>query len=314
MNPDQPIREAALRWATLTADPDFGDWDAFTAWLEQDPAHARAYDAVQFAIDEAAAALIEGAPAVPDGAPAPANDNPPMPPAGRRWAWFGTAIAASLVLVVTFLLWPGARGETLYATAPGETRLIALADGSTIALGGGSRIAIAGEGERQARLEAGQALFTIRHDARDPFVLAVGNEKLVDAGTVFDVRMKADGLDLAVSEGAVVVNPAAQALRVDAGRKAVLAAGRYTVSPVDAAEVGEWSRGRITFRDAGPAEVAAELSRATGIAFEASGAGGGVRLSGSIALDQVRADPRALEPILGLRVRQSGAAWILSAR
>ena len=37
--------------------------------------------------------------------------------AGRR-SWFGAAIAASLVLVATFLLWPGARGEALYATAP----------------------------------------------------------------------------------------------------------------------------------------------------------------------------------------------------
>ena len=126
--------------------------------------------------------------------------------------------------------------------------------------------------------------------------------------------MKTEGLDLAVSEGAVVVNPAAQALRVDAGRKAVLAGGRYTVSPVEAAEVGEWSRGRITFREASPAEVAAELARATGIAFEAGSTGGGIRLSGSIALDQVRADPRALEPILGMRVRQDGAVWILSAR
>lgn len=313
MNPDPSIRDEAIRWAARVSDPEFGDWDAFTGWLEADPAHAEAYNAVQCALDEATS-LLEAAPGVPDVASPPANDNPPAPSAGKRWAWFGTAIAASLVLVATFLLWPGARGEALYTTAPGETRLIALSDGSTIALGGGSRIAIAGEGERQARLEAGQALFTIRHDARDPFVLAVGNETLVDAGTVFDVRMNADGLDLAVSEGAVVVNPAAQALRVDAGRKAVLAAGSYTVLPVDPAEVGEWSRGRITFRDAGPAEVAAELSRATGIAFEAGSAGSAVRLSGSIALDQVRADPRSLEPILGMKVRHDGDVWIISAQ
>ena len=313
MNPDPSIREEAIRWAARVSDPEFGDWDDFTAWLEGDPAHAEAYDTVQFALDEAAS-LLEAAPGVPDVASSPANDNPPPPLAGRRWAWIGTAIAASLVLVATFLLWPGARGEADYATAPGETRLIALSDGSTITLGGGSRIAIAGEGKRKARLEAGQALFTIRHDARDPFVLAVGSETLVDAGTVFDVRMNADGLDLAVSEGAVVVNPAAQALRVDAGRKAVLAAGSYTVMPVDPDEVGEWSRGRITFRDAGPAEVAAELSRATGIAFEAGSAGSAVRLSGSIALDQVRADPRSLEPILGMKVRRDGGVWVISAQ
>lgn len=315
MNPDPTIREEAIRWAALTGDPAFGEWDAFMAWLEQDPAHAEAYDAVQSAVSDAADALAAAPAPLPEAAPLAANDNPATGwlLAGRG-RWFGAAIAASLALFVTFLLWPATPGEALYATAPGETRLIALADGSTVELGGGSRIAISGDSKRQARLEAGQALFTIRHDESDPFTLAVGSERLVDAGTVFDVRINPRGLDLAVSEGAVVVNPSAQAIRVDAGRKAVLADGAYTVSAIDPAEVGEWSRGRITFREASPAEVAAELSRATGLAFAAQGAGADVRLTGSITLDQVRSDPRVLEAILGLGVRQDGARWILSAR
>jgi transmembrane sensor len=315
MNPDQRIREEALTWASRVTDPDFAGWEDFTAWLEQDPAHAQAYDAVQFAVNDAVEAL--SAPPAPLPAPDPvaANDNPPA-----RWLvagrgrWFGAAIAASLVLFVTFMLWPATPKEVLYATAPGETRLIALADGSTVELGGASRIAISGKDERQARLDAGQALFTIRHDESNPFTLAVGTQKLVDVGTVFDVRIRPAGLDLAVSEGAVMVNPEKQAITVDAGKKAVLANGAYTLSAIDPAEVGEWSRGRMTLREASPAEVAAELSRATGITFAAEGADAGVRLSGSIALDQVRADPRSLEAILGMKVRRDGARWILSAR
>lgn len=313
MNPDQRIREEALRWAALTADPDFVDWDGFTVWLEQDAAHARAYDEVQFAVDDAAG-LLESAPAVVaahDPASA-ANDNPRGRLFAGRAAWLGGAIAASLVMFVTVLLWSGARGDVIYTTAPGETRLIALTDGSTVELGGGSRIAILGDGGRQARLDAGEALFTIRHDASDPFVLTVGAETLVDAGTVFDVRMNADGLDIAVAEGAVIVNPAVQGLRIDAGKRAVLARGAYTVSAVAPAEVGEWSRGRITFREASPAEVAAELSRATGIAFAADDAASVMRLSGSLSLAQVRENPHSLEAILGMAIRQDGERWILS--
>ncbi len=313
MNPDQRIRDEALDWAARVTDPDFADWEGFTAWLERDPAHARAYDEVQFALDEAAALLGDPPAGAGEPAPAAANDNPPVPLLASRRGWLGAAIAASLVLVATFVLWPGAGGETIYATQPGETQLIALEDGSTVELGGDSRIAILEDGGRQARLEAGQALFTIRHDDNDPFVLAVGAERLVDAGTVFDVRIKADGLDLAVAEGAVIVNPEARALRVDAGEKAVLAQGVYSLSAVDPAEVGEWSRGRITFRAASPAEVAAELTRATGIPFAARDAAGAPGLSGSIALDQVRGDPRSLAPILGLDVRQEGERWILSS-
>ncbi|QDH35739.1 FecR domain-containing protein [Porphyrobacter sp. YT40] len=310
MTPDQTaIRDAALAWAIRTGEPDFADWDGFTAWLEADPAHARAYDAVQATLDEAAA-LVPEAEAAP--VPSAANDNPPGWLEGNR-AWLGGAIAAVLVLATTFLLglWP--QGETLYTTAPGETRLIALGDGSTVDLGGGSRLAV--EGMRAARLEAGQALFTIRHDAANPFVLDAGGTRLVDAGTVFDVRLSGPALDVAVAEGAVIIDPEAQAVRVDAGERAVGGAGgRFDVAPVDIAAVGEWRRGRISFADASLAEIAAELTRATGIAFTSDDRA--TRLSGSIALDSLRADPRALEPLLGVRVQpqDGGDGWVITAR
>lgn len=303
MNPDQPIRAAALDWAMQTRAPDFEGWDSFTAWLEADPAHAAAYDEVQFALDDADAAM--------ELLPQPevaANDNPPGWFASRR-GWLGGAIAAALVLALTSVLWLSPGGQ-LYTTAPGETRLIALDDGSKVELAGGSRLTL--EGERAARLEAGQALFTIRHNAADPFVLTAGDDRLVDAGTVFDVRLAGKTLDLAVAEGAVIVNPKGQNLRVSAGGRAVRdGTGRYSLVKVDPHAVGEWSRGRISFENATLAEIAAELSRATGKSFASPDTA--TRLSGSIALDQVRADPRALEALLGVRVRAADKDWVLEA-
>lgn len=307
MTTDQPIRDAALTWAMATRAPDFADWDGFALWLEADPARAATYDAVQYALEEADAAL-----AVlpePEPAPDPANDNPPGWLAGRR-AWLGGAIAASLVVALTSVLWFAPGGETLYRTAPGETRLIALADGSTVELAGGSTLAL--EGARAARLEQGQALFTIRHDAADPFVLEAGGERLVDAGTVFDVRLAGETLDVAVAEGAVIVDPRGEAIRLDPGERAVRADGRFRLAEVDAAAVGEWRRGRISFDTASLAEIAAELTRATGTRFSSSDTA--TRLSGSIALDAVRADPQALEPLLGVRITRSDDGWVIAAR
>ncbi len=310
MNPEQSIRDEAVGWALRMREPDFADWDGFTAWLEIDPAHSAAYDEVQFALGEADAALE----LLPDAAAEPAyvaaaNDNPPGWFASRR-GWLGGAIAASLVLAITSVLWFSPRGEQLYATAPGETRLIALADGSTVTLAGGSRIAI--EGEREARLEAGQALFTIRHQTANPFVLTAGEDRLVDAGTVFDVRLAGSRVDLTVAEGAVIVNPKGQNLMVTAGGRAVRqAGGRYSLASVDPQAVGEWSRGRISFESASLAEIAAELSRATGRRF--TSADSTTKLSGSIALDEVRTDPRALEALLGVKVRAAGEDWVLEA-
>lgn len=302
---DDMVRDAALGWAMAVQDPDFADWDGFTAWLEADPAHGEAYDAVQFALDQADAALA-GLPE-PAGEPVPANDNPPGWFARNR-TWLGGAVAAALVLAITLVLWFGSQAAT-YTTAPGETRLIALGDGSTVELAGGSTLTV--EGARAARLEAGQALFTIHHDAADPFVLTAGGERLVDAGTVFDVRLAGDTLDLAVSEGAVIVNPADEAIRVDAGERAVRSGGRTRVVAVDPAAVGEWRRGRISFESASLTEIAAELTRATGTRF--TSADTQTRLSGSIATDAVRADPRALGPLLGVAVTREGSGWAIAA-
>jgi transmembrane sensor len=310
MNPDQPISAMAVHWAVRMREPDFDDWDGFIAWLEADPAHAEAYDAVQYALEDADAALASlSEPAPEPESPAAANDNVPDWLSSRR-GWLGGAIAAALVLAFTSVLWLAPGGEALHATAPGETRLIALGDGSTVRLAGGSRIAIAGA--RAARLEEGQALFTIRHDAARPFVLSAGGDRLVDAGTVFDVRLTGEAVDLAVAEGVVIVNPEGQNLRVNAGGRAVRGdGGRYTLGTLDPAAVGEWSRGRISFEDASLAEIATELSRATGRSFASTDTAN--RLSGSIALDQVREDPRSLEALLGVRVRAAGEDWTIEA-
>lgn len=301
MTPDQRQRDRALDWALATRDPDFADWDGLTAWLEADPANAGAYDAVQFTLDEADAALAQ----LP--ARAPANDNSPGWFMQRR-VWLGGAVAAALFVAATFMFAP--KGETLYVTAPGETRLIALDDGSNVEMAGGTRLAVVGT--RAARLEAGQALFAIRHDEADPFVLIAAGDRLVDAGTVFDVRLAGETIDLAVAEGAVIVNPDALALRVDAGERAIRQGGRYRVTDIDDAAVGEWARGRITFEAASLPEIAAELSRATGQRFASTD--NVTRLSGSIATDTVRADPRALEALLGVTVRPAGDGWVIAAQ
>jgi len=307
MTPDQPIRDAALQWAMATRAPDFADWDGFTAWLEADPAHAAAYDAVQVALEDADAVLAAMPEPAPEPAPVAANDNW----LNSRRAWLSGAIAAALVLALTSVLWLAPQRSGLYETAPGETRLIALEDGITVQLAGGSRLTV--EGARAARLDAGQALFTIRHDAADPFVLVAGGERLVDAGTVFDVRLAGEMLDVAVSEGAVIIAPGRGEIRLDAGTRAVRTGGRYRVARVDRQAVGEWSRGRISFENATLAEIAAELTRATGTRFVSENAA--TRLTGSIATDAVRADPRVLGPLLGVEVTPEGdgPGWVIVA-
>lgn len=310
---EDSIRDHAVAWAVRTGDPDFTDWEAFTAWLGEDPAHARAYDEVAADAADAADALAAASPAnddVPDEAPRFASGHRPA-----RRAWLGGAIAASLALLATVGLWqPWSAGFETYVTAPGETRTIALDNGGSIALAGGSRLRLDRDDPRNARLDEGQALFTIHHDEARPFRLAVGDATLVDVGTVFDVRHEAGALRVAVAEGAVQFNPGRQDVRIDPGQVLASDGERYTVAAIAPEQVGEWREGRLTFAAAPLAEVAADLSRATGIRFTAAPGATGRAVSGSILVAPLRRDPRALGPLLDVSVRPAeGGGWTIGA-
>lgn len=306
MSHDQALRDEAAAWAVRTGDPAFDDWQGFTDWLERDPAHARAYDAVVAAVAEAAQVLPPVRLAQ--------NDDEPAQPARRRW--LGGVLSLALVGVVAFGAWQMRGGGHTVETAPGETRVIALEGGGEIALAGGSRVTLDRDDPRVASLERGQALFTIAHDPEAPFRVELGEDVLVDIGTVFDVNRTGAGFTVAVSEGAVVLNPGAENAAVSPGEmlSKEAATGRLARGTIALDQVGEWREGRVTFQDAPLDEVAAELSRATGTTFVASPRAGGRRVSGSIVLDGVRRDPRTLGPLLGVTVAHNGTSWEIGAR
>jgi transmembrane sensor len=303
MQRDDRLAEEAVAWAVRTGDAGFSDWEAFTQWLEESPDHAAAYDRVTAAVAEAAEGL-------PPRAHIPANDDPRIRVSMSR-RWFGGAIAASLAAVIVFGVW---RGDGTYTeeTAPGETRVIALDDGSRIQLAGASVIELDRGDPRFARLEVGRALFTIEHDEGNPFRVRAGEDTLIDLGTVFDVSLDDERLAVAVGEGEVMFNPDKQAVRLAAGDalRSRRGSDAYETSKVAASQVGEWTDGRLTFDNAGLDEVAAELSRATGATFKAPPSSS-ARLSGSILVDPVRRDPRSVASLLGVTVRRDAEAWVI---
>jgi transmembrane sensor len=303
---DNQIREQALAWAVRTGDPEFADWEGFTCWLEENPAHAEVYDRVAVAAADAADDVAS--------IPAGANDEEPAPARVSR-RWFGGAIAASLAAVLAVGVWQASDERYSVETAPGEVRTVALADGGKIALAGGTRLLLEEDDSRFARLEQGQALFTIRHDESDPFRLEVGQDTLVDAGTVFDVRHTASAMTVAVAEGAVIFNPSRQNVRLEPGDILTSAAGsdEYTLGKAPLGQIGEWREGRVTFENASLAEIASELSRATGVAYRADRGAAGQSVSGSILVAPLREDPRALGPLLGVTVRPADDAWVIAA-
>ena len=151
--------------------------------------------------------------------------NPPLPKAKPRPHPVNVlvAICGALVAIAPFvylghaMLGPlafhyapsqprGSWGESVYTTKPGETRAVALVDGSTVTLNGHSRLGVLfGAGSRLAMLDFGEAIFHTVAERR-PFELNAGGRHLLASPSLFDVRViREQAIELTVLEGAVTI-------------------------------------------------------------------------------------------------------------
>lgn len=288
------MREQAVSWAVAVDDPGFADWDGFTAWLEADPAHAEAYDHAVLAAAAADAGLRERAPVI---------RTQPVP-RRRVVQWLGGAVAASLVAVAGVQVFQDRAQPYAVETRAGETRVIALADGSKMALNGGTRVMLDRADARVATLERGEALFTVVHDDSDPFTVHAGGAEIVDLGTVFNVVREPHETRVAVAEGLVAYNPKAENVRLSPGQTLVDADGVVRVARAELADIGGWRSGRLVYDGAPLSAVAADLARATGTRVSVDPAIAARPFTGVIALPADRAGFVAgLGPLLDVEVR-----------
>ncbi|SFR83774.1 FecR family protein [Sphingomonas jatrophae] len=299
------VEQAALDWATRTGDPAFAEWETFAAWLEADPRHAAAYHAISAEVAE----MTEAVAALP--AEPTQREGTPRRPDPRRW--MAGALAASLVATVGIGAWERRAQPYAVETADGTTRTIALADGSSIALNGGTKLVLDRRDTRLARLERGEALFSVRHDAARPFRVDVGQDRLVDIGTVFDVTHAPGVTRVAVGEGAVIFNPEGEKVRLDAGRALRSGADGVVVSDVAAHSVGGWRSGRLDYDGAPLREVAADVARALGRPITVAPDLAERPFRGTIQLDGITRDPAGLGALVGARMQRAGQGWEIVA-
>lgn len=306
--------EEALGWARRIADPEFTEWDAHVAWLERDPANPEAFDRALLLIEDATQGL---APALAQefGAPAAAvNDNRARSRHGGTGLLAGAAALAASVAALVVVHPFGHHRSTGYAvtTAPGEIRALALADGSRVVLNGASRVELDHADPRLVRLDRGEAFFAVRHDARRPFAVTAGTATFQDVGTAFDVRQLPQATEIAVSEGAVLFDPAHAAVRLDSGQSMTIAQGTATVRQIDPAAAGSWRTGRLIYRDAPLAVIAGDIQRATGVPVRIDESLADRHFSGVIILDGNRRRMfERIGAVMGVVVRQDGRGWLM---
>jgi transmembrane sensor len=307
-------KDEAIAWHLRLSNPAASapDWDDFTNWLEADPANADIYDSVALADADLSDTLLlaKSDPALPQ------NDNAPAPAKWyQRRGFLAVAASAALAVLVSPALMSG-RDLQRYETKLGETREIALSDGSQIAMNGGTRLSLDKKSNRFARIDAGEAVFTIRHDPADPFVVETADSTLRDLGTIFNVRQDEGALEVAVAQGAVQYNPHDEAVTVTAGNRLIISRDRPVpvVSKANPVSVGGWRQGRLTYQATPISAIAVDLTRTLGTRVSVSKDVADRRFTGVIRIDQDRTIFfRKLESLLSVRATHTANGWQLTS-
>jgi transmembrane sensor len=189
------------------------------------------------------------------------------------------AIAASVLLAIVSGLYTYQAGILTgdrYTTPVGAIESVPITDGSKVTLNTDSQIRVTlTETERRIELKHGEAFFEVAHDARRPFIVRVGNKRVIAVGTKFSVRRDGnDDIQVVVTEGKVRIEnarettnsgddgtastfltPGAIARASDAG----VLVQRKTLP--EAEEQLSWRAGILQFRNQTLADATAEFNR-----------------------------------------------------
>ncbi|HET7084717.1 MAG TPA: FecR domain-containing protein [Rhizomicrobium sp.] len=239
----------------------------FQAWLDGDARCLGAYGRMR-----AIALTSERARALgPDFDPASFEPPSRLALDRRRTLQLGGAIAASALIGVTGT-WQMLRHRGRFSTGKGETKVVALKDGSVVTLNTASEIQVNySDSLRSVELVQGEALFDVAKNKSRPFVVSAGDTDVRAVGTSFTVRkLEAAPVQVLVREGVVeVFKPAINAapVRIAANNMALAPEGESAViaaRPIPAVQVNRqmaWQKGQIAFEGESLAEAAAEFAR-----------------------------------------------------
>ena len=264
---DSRVRDEAAQWFVRLQDAELSatERQQFEAWRKEHPQHQYEFDVLQgvwSATDLLPKARLQALCAAP-------AEHPKRRPILRY------AVAASVVAVALGL---GLGLESLsglnhpkpysaeFSTRLGEHRQVALPDGSVMDLNSRSVVAVHYEnGRRGVELKQGEAMFSVEHDTRRPFVVAAGAGQVTVTGTRFDVRRDDDQTRVVVEAGTVKVQGRSPdvVVTLTAGLGThVDSQGQVAASyAANAEELTAWRTGKLVFNNALLGEVAREVSR-----------------------------------------------------
>lgn len=259
---DLELRAQAGVWlARLRAeDRSQADEAGFCDWLTENPRHKNAFEAATLAWEAVGAVNIERS-GIRNGRVV--HDAP----VARRLA-LATGVAVVAGVAGAGLL-SVLDGWTNYMTPTGETRTVALEDGSRILLDTDTVLrARLGPNRRNIRLLRGRAHFAVAKDPTRPFIVAAGTREIIALGTAFDVAKRYETTTVLLQAGRVSVRSRKGTsienladLSSPGVRLTVSDTGRATQDYPDMQRMTAWQDGRVIFDGNTLADAVAEINR-----------------------------------------------------
>ncbi len=234
---------------------------------------------------------------------------------------FRFAAACAYVAVMGGLLYyflqPGSNEQT-FTTPVGGHETIILADGSQIELNTDTVVRVSeARGERDVALEKGEAFFRVKHDPKRLFIVTSGKRRIVDIGTEFVVRNRANTFEVALVQGRIAFDN-------DGTHQASLTPGDLLVANADSVSMRQmtdtqmsdmlaWRKGLVVFHQTPLAAAAAEYNRYNRQKIViADSAIGQLAISGTLPANDPDEFARVAENFFHLNVRHEGGAIVLS--
>jgi Fe2+-dicitrate sensor, membrane component len=205
------------------------------------------------------------------------NSRPEPKTRVKRPRWILSAAAGLAMLAIGCALFVFYFRSNVFVTAVGEQKSVKLADGSIMHLNTNSRAEVSMmDRERVIRLTAGEALFSVEHDARRAFYVLTDSARIRALGTQFNVyRNSSTETRVAVVDGVVQVSliqrrgsaalPATQTpmpVQLKAGDEAEIARGHVVKTPASSIQRAvSWRTRRLEFPGNPVGEIADEFNR-----------------------------------------------------
>ncbi|MCB0663164.1 MAG: FecR domain-containing protein [Saprospiraceae bacterium] len=180
--------------------------------------------------------------------------------------WWTLGIAASIVLVIAFFLWPSSQVKMVeIASLQNEQKEVTLPDGSTVWLNENSSISYQEGFEKRDITLSGEAFFDVKRDTTAPFSIHTGDAVTTVLGTSFNVRAypAEEKVEVTVATGKVSLAEGSKQVLLVPGNKGTFAKVTQSLSKEekDTQHAMAWKTGVLDFKNESLEDITPVLER-----------------------------------------------------